>query len=102
LGNQGGLSHVSAQTTDATGGYMVPNVGPDTYSVEVRLEGFKTVTRKNMPLRVGDRAVVPSLTVEVGGAAETVNVQAELSDGPVGAGARSFRSSTRTSSRSPK
>src|SRR5215831_17867513 len=65
------------QVTNSTGDYVFPNVAADTYTVDVSMEGFKTLQRKNVKVSGGDRVVVPNVTLEVGGAAETVNVQAE-------------------------
>ena len=66
------------QVTNSTGDYVFPNVAADTYSVEISMEGFKTLTRKNVIVTGAERVVVPNVTLEVGGAAETVNVQAEF------------------------
>src|SRR5262245_11131564 len=63
--------------TNATGDYVFPNVTADTYTIEISMQGFKTLSRKNIKVSGGDRVSVPSITIEVGGAAETVNVQAE-------------------------
>ena len=61
--------------TNETGDYVFPNVTPDTYTVEVTMEGFKTAAphgragqRRRPCRRAGDS------TLEVGGTAETVNV----------------------------
>src|SRR5215510_6834984 len=80
--------------TNASGDYVFPNVDGDTYSVEVSMEGFKTLTRKNVKVSGGDRVAVPSVTLEVGGAAETVNVQAESPMIQSQSGERSFAVST--------
>src|SRR5438128_11718175 len=34
--------------TNATGDYVFPNVSADTYTVEISMSGFKTLTRKNV------------------------------------------------------
>ena len=49
----------------------------DTYTVEVTLEGFKTLRREGLLVSPGDRVVVPTLMLTVGGLGETVNVKAE-------------------------
>ena len=64
-------------TTNETGVYVMPNVTADTYTVEVTMDGFKTVRRKGVKVSGGDRVAVPAMTLEVGGATETVNVTAE-------------------------
>jgi Carboxypeptidase regulatory-like domain len=80
--------------TNATGDYVFPNVTADTYTVEVSMEGFKTLSRKNVKVSGGDRVAVGNLTIEVGGAAETVNVQAESPMIQAQSGERSFAVAT--------
>src|SRR3954447_9962712 len=63
--------------TSASGDYVFPNVTADTYTVEVTMEGFKTIKREHIQVSGGDRVAVPTLTLEIGGATETVNVAAE-------------------------
>ena len=76
--------------TNAAGDYVFPNVTADTYTVEVTMEGFKTLTRKGVRVSGGDRVAVPNMTIEVGGAAETVNVSAEAAIVQSQSGERSF------------
>jgi hypothetical protein len=78
------------QVTNSTGDYVFPNVAADTYSVEISMSGFKTLTRKNVIVTGAERVVVPNVTLEVGGAAETVNVQAESPMIQAQSGERSF------------
>ncbi|MDQ3349451.1 MAG: carboxypeptidase-like regulatory domain-containing protein, partial [Acidobacteriota bacterium] len=76
--------------TNAQGDYVLPNVTPDTYTVEVTMEGFKTIKRSEIQVTGGDRVAVPALTLEVGGAAETVTVTAEAALVQSQSGERSF------------
>ena len=46
--------------TNETGNYVFPNVTPDTYTVEVTLEAFKTVKRAGIAVSGGDRVGVPA------------------------------------------
>ena len=64
-------------TTNEAGTYVIPNVTADTYTVEISMEGFKTVRRGDIKVSGGERVGVPAVTLEVGGAAETVNVTGE-------------------------
>src|SRR5262245_18694504 len=41
--------------TNATGDYVFPNVAADTYTVEVSMEGFKTVRRTGVAVSGGDQ-----------------------------------------------
>jgi len=48
--------------TNEAGNYVFPNVTPDTYTVEVTLEAFKTVKRAGIAVSGGDRVGIPPLT----------------------------------------
>jgi len=64
-----------AGTTDATGGYVFPNLPPGTYNVKVELSGFQTVDRPTtVPLGL---VVEQNVTLNTAGVAETVQVVAE-------------------------
>jgi hypothetical protein len=80
--------------TNAQGDYVLPNVTADTYTVEVTMEGFKTIKRTGISVSGGDRVAVPALTLEVGGASETVNVTAEAALVQSQSGERSFAVAT--------
>ena len=60
--------------TNATGDYVFPNTTADTYTIEVTMEGFRTLTRAGIVVSAGERVSVPVLTLEPGGAQETVTV----------------------------
>jgi hypothetical protein len=76
--------------TSATGDYVFPNVTADTYTVEVALDGFRTVRRAGIKVSGADRVSVPSLTLEPGGASETVTVTSEAPLIQASSGERSF------------
>ncbi len=80
--------------TSETGDYIFPNVTPDTYTVEITMEGFKTLKREHIRVSGGDRVAIPPLTIEIGGAAETVNVAAEAALVQSQSGERSFAITT--------
>src|SRR4026207_2257713 len=80
--------------TNAAGDYVFPNVAADTYTVEVSMEGFKTVRRTGVSVSGGDRIAVGSLVLDVGGTAETVNVTAESPLVQASSGERSFAITT--------
>src|SRR3954470_18131042 len=81
-------------TTNEVGSYVIPNVTADTYTVEVSMDGFKTVKRQGIKVSGGDRVAVPAMTLEVGGATETVNVTAEAALVQSQSAERSFAVST--------
>jgi hypothetical protein len=76
--------------TNETGNYVFPNVTPDTYTVEVTLEGFKTARRTAVAVSGGDRIGIQPLTLETGALAETVNVIAQSPLVQTQSGERSF------------
>jgi hypothetical protein len=80
--------------SNSTGDYVIPNVTPDTYTVEVTMDGFRTIKRAGIKVSGGDRVTVPNLTLEPGGAAETVNVTSEAPLIQASSGERSFAVST--------
>ena len=49
--------------TNENGDFVFPNVPGDTYTVEVTLEGFKTMRRAGVLVSPGDRVVVPTMTL---------------------------------------
>jgi Carboxypeptidase regulatory-like domain len=80
--------------TNAEGDFVVPNVAPDTYTVEVSMPGFKTLQRTGVPVSGGDRVALGQLTVEVGGLAETVTVTSDKAIIQAQSGERSFTVTT--------
>src|SRR5207247_6372370 len=72
------------------GKYVVPIVTPDTCTVEVTLEAFKTVKRAGIAVSGGDRVGIPPLTLEPGALAETVTVVAESPMVQTQSGERSY------------
>ncbi|HTP34375.1 MAG TPA: TonB-dependent receptor [Candidatus Acidoferrales bacterium] len=61
--------------TNSSGYYTVPLLLPGEYQVSVQSQGFKTLVRSGVVLAVDQRAEL-DLTLEVGGMAEKVEVQA--------------------------
>src|SRR5580765_2451987 len=44
-----------------SGDYIFPNVTPDTYTVEITMEGFKTLKREHIRVSGGDRVAIPAV-----------------------------------------
>lgn len=63
-----------AFVTDADGRFLAPFLTPGMHSVRVELQGFRpvSITEVNVPL--GQRAILPSITLRVGGLTEQVDV----------------------------
>ena len=77
-------------TTDANGDFVFPNVTADTYTIEVEMPSFKTLRQSGIAVSPGPRVAVGVLTIEVGGAAETVTVKGEAPLIQAASGERSF------------
>jgi len=76
--------------TNATGDYVFPNVTADRYTLDATMNGFKGVKRPGVVVSPGDRVALPLLTLEVGGATETVDVKGEAPVIQAQSGERSF------------
>jgi hypothetical protein len=87
-------TRMAPAVTNATGDFVIANVTPDTYTVEVTMPGFKTITRKGVQVSGGDRVAVGALTLEIGGTTEVVDVTAEAPLIQAQSGERSFAVST--------
>jgi Carboxypeptidase regulatory-like domain len=80
--------------TNTTGDFVVPNVPPDTYTLEVAHQGFKTLKRSRIPVSAGDRVGLGPIMIQVGSVSESVTVTSEA---PVLQTQSAERSSTITS-----
>ncbi len=80
--------------TNATGDFVVPNVTPDTYTIEVAMPGFKALRRPGVAVSGGDRVGLGELTLSIGGTTETVTVTSEAPLIQSQSGERSFRVTT--------
>ena len=76
--------------TNAAGDYVFPNVTGDTYTVEVTMDGFNTVRALASKSAAATASPCQALTLEPGGAAETVNVTSEAPLIQASSGERSF------------
>jgi hypothetical protein len=63
--------------TAGTGDFIFPSVLPDTYTVRVSVDGFKTLERRNIAVSPGDRVGVGTLSIELGALSETITVTGE-------------------------
>ena len=68
-----GTSEVFSQTTDQGGRFLAPVLPPGHYDLSVEAPGFKHLERKDLVLNV-DQSASLKLTMELGKAAETVEV----------------------------
>jgi hypothetical protein len=69
--------NVLVASVNRTGDFTFPPVSPDTYTLAVKADGFKTVERKNVVVHANDKLSVGIVTLDLGGVTETVSVSAE-------------------------
>jgi hypothetical protein len=77
-------------TTDTEGRFIFPIVRPDSYSLQVSLEGFKTLERTNLVVNANDKFSAGNLTMEVGQMSEEITVTSRVSELQTESGERSF------------
>ena len=77
-------------TTDDQGRYVFPIVRPDTYTLSVSLQGFKTQERTNLVVGANDRLSAGILTMDVGQMTEEVTVTSRVTELQSTTGERSF------------
>ena len=77
-------------TTDTEGRFVFPIVRPDTYSLQVTLEGFKTLEQTNLVVNANDKFSAGILRMEVGAMSEEITVTGRVSELQSASGERSF------------
>jgi len=64
-------------TTGSDGSFFSDPLQPGTFTLTVEAQGFKKHLRKNVKLFANDHLALGEVTLEVGGTAETVTVEAQ-------------------------
>jgi hypothetical protein len=82
--------NVLTATTDEGGRFVFPIVRPDTYTLQVTLQGFKTLERTNLIVNANDKFSAGTLTMEVGQMSEEVSVTSRVTELQSASGERSF------------
>jgi hypothetical protein len=82
--------------TNTNGDFVLANVPSGTYTIQVTIEGFKTLKRTGIEVNAGDRVGLGSFTIQIGALAETVTVVAETPLVQTPSGERSFAVSTQS------
>jgi hypothetical protein len=82
--------------TGASGDFTLANLPPDTYTLQILLQGFKTLKRSGIAVSAGDRVGLGVLTIELGAVAESVTVEAESPLVQTQSGERSFTVATKS------
>jgi hypothetical protein len=76
LTNEGQSAIVRQVETLNDGNFLLTPLLPGSYSLTVEAQGFKKYTQTGITLNVNDKLGLPSITLEVGAAAESVSVAA--------------------------
>jgi len=76
--------------TDAQGRFVFPVVRPDSYTMRITMQGFKTAERTNVVVSPNDRFSAGTITLEVGQMTEEVSVVSRVSELQAESGERSF------------
>jgi hypothetical protein len=76
--------------TSGTGDFVFVNVTSGTYTIEVEMPSFKTLKRSGVAVSPGSRVALGTLTLDLGGTTEVVNVKGETPVIQSGSGERSF------------
>jgi len=71
-----GAQGAKSATTDGDGRFRLSYLTPGAYDVQAELQGFKTVKQSGVTVSLGQTIELSGLRMEVGGLAETVEVQA--------------------------
>jgi hypothetical protein len=82
--------NVLTAVTDEGGRFVFPIVRPDTYSLKVALQGFKTLERTTLVVNANDRLNAGLITMEVGQLTEEVSVTARVTEVQSTSGERAF------------
>ncbi len=82
--------NVLSTVTDSEGRFFFGIVRPDTYSLKVTLQGFKTLERTNLVVNANDKFSTGALTLEVGAMSEEVSVTSRVTELQSASGERSF------------
>ncbi|HYW42235.1 MAG TPA: carboxypeptidase regulatory-like domain-containing protein [Bryobacteraceae bacterium] len=70
-------TRTAAVLTNATGDYVIPNLAPDTYTVEISAPSFKLLRRAGVVITGGDHVGMPPIVLELGQTNQTVSVEAQ-------------------------
>ena len=82
--------NTSTATTNAAGNFAFPIVRPDTYTLKVTMNGFKTLEQTNVIVNANDKLSAGTLTLEVGQLTEAVTVSSRISELQAESGERSY------------
>jgi hypothetical protein len=76
--------------TNEAGDFIVPNLLPDTYTIRITMDGFKTFERQDVVLTANERLNAGTMTLELGTLQETVTVTSRVVEVQSESAERSF------------
>ena len=82
--------NVLTAQTDSEGRFVFAIVRPDSYTLKVSLQGFKTLERPNVVVSANDKFSAGTFTLPVGEVTEEISVLSRVSELQVESGERSF------------
>lgn len=68
---------IGTVTTGAAGNFVIANISPDTYTIQVEMPSFRTLRRPGITISPGPITSIGALTIDIGGANELVTVTGE-------------------------
>ncbi len=77
-------------TVNSAGNFVFPLVRPDTYTLKVSMQGFKTAEQANLVVNANDKLSAGTVTLEVGTLTESVTVSSRVSELQTTSGERSY------------
>jgi carboxypeptidase family protein len=84
----------SPVVTSSTGDFVFPNIAAGKYGIEVSMTGFKSLKQSGIIVGAGDRVAIGTLTIEVGGVEQTIEVRGDSPLVQTQSGERSFTIAT--------
>ena len=88
--SEGRGTRLPSVISSANGDFVIPNIPPGTYTLEVSLKGFKALRRPGVAVSAGDQSSLGVLTLEVGSVTESITVSAESAQLQTQSAERSF------------
>jgi hypothetical protein len=70
-------TRLTTVVTNESGGFVVPNVTADTYTLRIEMDGFRPLERPNVIVNPGSQIALGAFIIEVGTTTEAVTVIAE-------------------------
>ena len=87
--------------TNQSGGFVIPNITADVYTIQVDMPSFKTLRRTGLVVSSGSRLELGSIVIELGGRTEEIVVRGETPVVQAASGEKSYVITTESVSSLP-